>query len=90
MTVTVDADAGRWESLQSWWFGLNPTFRLVSRWLLIAVLTIVAFWHSLINLIDTTLAGGLIGYVWMVPIAGLLAALGVNFRRRTELPIHDR
>ncbi|GAS87075.1 hypothetical protein [Mycolicibacterium brisbanense] len=92
MTVTVDADAdaGRWESLQSWWFGLNPTVRLVSRWLLIAVLTLVAFWHSLINLIDTTLAGGLIGYVWMVPIAGLLAAVGVNFRRRTELPIHDR
>nr|WP_087079304.1 hypothetical protein [Mycobacterium dioxanotrophicus] len=88
MTMTVDA--GRWESLQTWWFGLNPTVRLVSRWLLIAVLTLMAFWDSLDNLIDTTLAGGLIGYVWMVPIAALLAALGVNFRRRTELPIHDR
>ncbi|ART73961.1 hypothetical protein BTO20_28475 [Mycobacterium dioxanotrophicus] len=86
----MTVDAGRWESLQTWWFGLNPTVRLVSRWLLIAVLTLMAFWDSLDNLIDTTLAGGLIGYVWMVPIAALLAALGVNFRRRTELPIHDR
>jgi hypothetical protein len=86
----MTVDAGRWESLQTWWFGLNPTVRLVSRWLLIVVLTVMAFWDSLDNLIDTTLAGGLIGYVWMVPIAALLAALGVNFRRRTELPIHDR
>jgi hypothetical protein len=90
VATTVDAGAGRWELLTTWWFGLNPTVRLVSRWLLIAVLTLFAFWDSLRNLIDTTLAGGLIGYVWMVPVAGLLAALGLNFRRRTELPIHDR
>ncbi len=90
VTTTAEPDAGPWESLQTWWFGLNPTVRLVSRWLLIAVLTVVAFRESLLNLIQTTLAGGLIGYVWMVPIAAVLAALGVNFRRRTELPIHDR
>lgn len=90
MTSTVQTAPGAWDRLGEWWFGRTPTMRLVLRWTLIAVLTIVAFRESLRNLVETTLAGGLIGYVWMVPIAALLAALGVNYRRRTELPIHDR
>ncbi|MFV8263795.1 hypothetical protein ACNQR9_11260 [Mycolicibacterium peregrinum] len=90
MTATLQGTRRDWDRLAQWWFGLPPTVRLVARWALIAVLTFVAFRASLRNLVETTLEGGLIGYVWMVPIAAALAALGVNFRRRTELPIHDR
>ncbi|MGV0813605.1 hypothetical protein ABQF34_16700 [Mycolicibacterium boenickei] len=90
VTTAVQGTNDAWDRLAHWWFGLPPTVRLVARWALIAVLTTVAFRESLRNLVETTLAGGLVGYVWMVPIAAVLAALGVDFRRRTELPIHDR
>ena len=90
VTTTLQGTRRDWDRLAQWWFGLPSTVRLVARWALIAVLTVVAFRASLRNLVETTLEGGLIGYVWMVPIAAALAAVGVNFRRRTELPIHDR
>lgn len=89
--VTTAADTrGEWDRLAAWWFSLNPAVRLTARWALILALTAVAFRHSLANLWQTTLAGGLIGYMWMVPVAAALAAVGIDFRRRTELPIHDR
>ena len=69
---------------------LMPTTRITLRWLLIVILTLMAFWPSLVSLRDTTVGGGLSGYVWMVPVAGVLAAIGVARRPRTELPIHDR
>lgn len=90
MTTTLQGARRDWDRLAQWWFGLPPTVRLVARWALIAVLTFVAFRASLSNLVETTVEGGLIAYVWMVPVAAALAAVGVNFRRRTELPIHDR
>ena len=34
--------------------------------------------------------GGLNGFVWIVPVAGALAAIGMARPNRTELPIHDR
>lgn len=71
-------------------FLLHPSTRIALRWLLIGVLTAAAFWRSIGSLYQTTLGGGLNGYVWMVPLAGVLAAQGVARRVRTELPIHDR
>ncbi|OBF39076.1 hypothetical protein A5719_18370 [Mycolicibacterium peregrinum] len=90
VTTTVQGTGNAWDRLVHWWFGLPQAVRLVARWALIGVLTLVAFRESLRNLVETTLAGGLIGYVWMVPIAAALAAWGTDVRRRTELPIHDR
>ncbi|CDO28176.1 hypothetical protein ABFW11_17340 [Mycolicibacterium porcinum] len=90
MTTTAPDTRGEWDRLAAWWFSLNPVVRLTARWALILTLTAVAFRNSLVNLWQTTLAGGLIGYMWMVPVAAALAAVGTNFRRRTELPIHDR
>jgi hypothetical protein len=90
VTFTTETRRNPWEALVSWYYGLNPTVRLILRWVLIAALTVVAFRASLANLIQTTRQGGLIGYVWMLPVAAALAALGVSIRRRTELPIHDR
>jgi hypothetical protein len=90
MTSTADVTRKPWESLASWYYGLNPAVRLLLRWALITALVLVAFRKSLRNLVETTVAGGLVGYVWLLPIAGVLAALGVNLRRRPELPIHDR
>ncbi|BBY98648.1 hypothetical protein [Mycolicibacterium fallax] len=74
-----------WE-LEHW----HPSARLVLRWALIAVLTVVAFHRSLADLVLATSGGSLISYVWLLPPAGALAALGVARRQRTELPIHDR
>lgn len=71
-------------------FLLRPSTRVTLRWLVIVVLTLIAFWPSLVSLYDTTRGSGLNGYVWMVPLAGILAAQGVARRPRTELPIHDR
>ena len=73
-----------------WLSALHPVYRLILRWAFIAAVTVLAFHQSLLNLIDVTRSGGLNGYVWMVPVAGVLAAIGVARRKRTELPIHDR
>ncbi|MFN8032187.1 MAG: hypothetical protein U0Q47_02690 [Mycobacterium sp.] len=73
-----------------WLHLLRPVYRLVLRWAYIAALTLFAFHRSLESLFQTTRAGSLNGYVWVVPIAGIMAAIGVARRERTELPIHDR
>jgi xanthosine utilization system XapX-like protein len=71
-------------------FVLHPSTRVALRWAFIFVVTLVAFWPSLVSLAMTTRGGGLNGYLWMVPVAAILAAQGVARRPRTELPIHDR
>src|SRR5829696_4237253 len=71
-------------------FFSHPTARVALRWAFIGGLTIAAFWASLVSLAMTTRGGGLNGYLWMVPVAAILAAQGVARRPRTELPIHDR
>ncbi|MHA3023550.1 hypothetical protein ACXPWS_25190 [Mycobacterium sp. BMJ-28] len=53
-------------------------------------MTVFAFRDSLRSAWATTVGGGLGGYVWVVPIAATLAAVGIARRHRTELPIHDR
>jgi hypothetical protein len=74
-----------------WWTRPEDiTARLVVRWAYIAALTVFAFRPSLVSLVEATREGSLNGYVWTVPLAGILAAIGVAHRERTELPIHDR
>lgn len=75
---------------EPWLGSLQPVNRLILRWAFIAVVTIIGFHRSLASIIDTTRQGGMNGYVWMVPVACVLAAIGVARRNRTELPIHDR
>ena len=75
---------------EPWLHRLHPVYRLILRWGYIAVLTVLAFQSSLRSVVETTRSGGLGGYVWVVPVAAVLAALGVARRKRTELPIHDR
>ena len=65
-------------------------WRLPLRWLLLAILTAIGFWETLVTLVAETQQGGLNGYIWTVPLAAVLAAVGVARRKRTELPIHDR
>ncbi|MGV1006249.1 MAG: hypothetical protein ACOYEV_16095 [Candidatus Nanopelagicales bacterium] len=64
--------------------------RLVLRWAYIAALTLFAFHETLRSLYQSTVAGSLNGYIWMMPVAAVVAAIGVARRNRTELPIHDR
>lgn len=64
--------------------------RLILRWLFLVAMTVLAFWKSLASLVESTVEGSLDGFVWMVPLAAIVAALGVTRRERTELPIHDR
>ena len=73
-----------------WLHALRPLYRLVLRWAYIAVLTVYAFHRTLLSLVETTRVGGLNGYVWVVPLVGIMAAIGLARRERTELPIHDR
>jgi hypothetical protein len=75
---------------EPWLQMLHPVYRLILRWGYLAVLTVFAFHASLRSLVETTRSGGLGGYVWVVPVAAILAAIGVARRNRTELPIHDR
>lgn len=76
--------------LGTWYYGLNPNYRVALRWLLILACTGVAFYPSIISLVHTTLRGGVGGFVWTVPILAVLAAAAVARRNRNELPIHDR
>lgn len=64
--------------------------RLMVRWTYLATLTVFAFHQSLSSLVAGTRAGSLNGFVWLTPIAAVLAASGVARRERVELPIHDR
>lgn len=73
-----------------WLSRLHPVPRLVLRWLVIALITLLAFHDTLLNLVETTRAGGLNGFVWLVPVAAVMAAFGVAHRERTQPPIHDR
>lgn len=75
---------------EPWPYNLHPVYRIMIRWTLIGVLTLVAFHSTLLSLVRTTTGGGIGGYVWVVPISAVLAAVGVARRHRTELPIHDR
>lgn len=65
-------------------------YRLILRWAYIAILTVFAFHDTLIRSVQTVTGGGMGGYVFLVPVAGVLAAIGLARRHRTELPIHDR
>ena len=75
---------------EPWLQSVHPVYRMAFRWVFIAATTFLAFHSSLHSVVEVTRAGSLGGYVWVVPIAGGLAAIGVARRNRTELPIHDR
>lgn len=70
--------------------GLHPVHRLIIRWTIIVVLTVIAFWSTFASLFEEAYAGSLIGYIFAIPWLALLAAQGVARRRSGELPIHDR
>jgi hypothetical protein len=91
MTASTDVGPSRaGQKLAAWYFGLHPSYRLVNRWAIIVSTTAVAFHASIASLLQTTSAGGLGGFVWTVAVIGVLVAIGVARRHRTELPIHDR
>lgn len=90
MTATAATPPHVAEPPTPWLHGLRPVYRLVLRWAYIAVLTVFAFHRSLEALLESSRAGSLNGYIWVVPVAGIMAAIGIARRERTELPIHDR
>ncbi len=92
MTVVAPADSAEEPAptvLQRY-YAVHPTYRLIVRWGLIAVLTGFAFYRSIVNLIEISRNDTLAGYVWTVPTAAVLVAVAIARRKRTELPIHDR
>src|SRR6478735_8570798 len=88
-TTTTDEQPPRTPVLDRY-YGVHPLYRLGLRWLLIIVLTAIAFGESFVSLAITTREGGVGGYVWTVPLVATLVAIGVARRNRAELPIHDR
>lgn len=63
---------------------------LVVRWVFLALVTLIAFHRSVDSVVQGTLDGGVIGFVWLLPPAAAIAAASVTRRKRVELPIHDR
>lgn len=90
MTGPARTGRGQWGRMNDWWLRQGPGMRLVLRWILITVLTVLAFRSSLRDLLHTTAAGGLVGFVWLLLPAAALAAIGIDLRRRAEPPINDR
>jgi hypothetical protein len=73
-----------------WLSTWSPLQRMALRWTFIGAVTLFAFHRSFLDLVVSTRQESLNGYVWMVWLACLVAALGITYRRRNELPIHDR
>jgi hypothetical protein len=91
MTAPTDVEtAGPRQRLAVWFFALHPGYRLALRWILITAIATIAFHASIASLVQSTRGGGLGGFVWTVAVIGVLVAVGVARRHRTELPIHDR
>src|SRR5438874_128560 len=84
--TAVDGQASRWHPED----GAHPAYSLIARWVLISVLTGIAFHRSFYSIGLTAHRGGLGGFAWTVPTVAILVAIGVSRRHRTELPIHDR
>ena len=90
MSTSVRPGRGGVDRTIDWWYGRSPALRLLLRWTLIAGLTVWAFRESLRDLLHTTAAGGLVGFVWLLLPAAAVAATGIDLRRRPGPPIHDR
>ncbi|HET6732358.1 hypothetical protein [Mycobacterium sp.] len=88
--MTAPPETSGSASALSRYYGLHPSYRLAVRWLLISILTALAFWRSFYSIGVTANEQSLGGYVWTVPTVAILVAVGVARRHRTELPIHDR
>ncbi len=63
---------------------------LTLRWAFLTLVTLVAFHQSFLSIADSVRAGSLNGFLALMPIAVVIAGVGVARRERVELPIHDR
>lgn len=57
---------------------------------MIVAATIFAFWPTWNNLWRSTVDGTAIGFVFVLPLLCIVAAVGTDLRRGPELPIRDR
>lgn len=89
-TATAGPTTSPVRSFLSRWYAMHPSYRLVLRWGLIVACAVVAFHETIDSVLRTTRNQGIGGYVWVVPAAAVLVAIGVARRHRNELPIHDR
>ncbi|MGW0182942.1 hypothetical protein [Nocardia sp. NPDC003345] len=64
--------------------------RLVLRWMILVVLTVLAFRRTLVDIWSGASDGTSIGYLLVLAISALAPVLGVRRRGRPVLPIHDR
>jgi hypothetical protein len=90
MTATAETEVRGISALVNRYYQLHPTYLLIVRWTMIAVLTAVVFRESFFSIGVTAHLEGIGGYVWTVPTVAILVAIGIARRHRTELPIHDR
>lgn len=63
---------------------------IFTRWLLIGVCALAAFWPSVVRTVDDIRGGDFLGYILVMPFLAAVAAVGIARRREGELPIHDR
>ncbi|MYR08467.1 hypothetical protein GTV32_20135 [Gordonia sp. SID5947] len=68
----------------------NPGVVVAVRWGLLLASTAIAFWQTLGAVVDEMRAGTIITYLPAAVILVGIAAVGISWRRATELPIYDR
>ncbi|MFJ4657753.1 hypothetical protein ACIP5Y_41360 [Nocardia sp. NPDC088792] len=70
--------------------GRTVPWLTLTRFVIVIASLVVAFWHLRAELIEDVQQGSDIGYVFAIPVLGILAAVGMALRRGAELPIYDR
>ncbi|MDS1114588.1 hypothetical protein RD149_12500 [Gordonia westfalica] len=68
----------------------RPGGFIALRWLFLVACTVLAFWNTIVAVVEEMRAQTLIVYVPVLIILCVIAAVGVSWRRVDEPPIYDR
>ncbi|GAA3700856.1 hypothetical protein [Gordonia hankookensis] len=89
VTGTAPASASRGPGLHER-LAENPAVVVALRWGLVLVTAVIAFWQTLGAVATEMVAGTIITYLPAAVVLVVIAAVGISWRRATELPIYDR
>ncbi|MCH5645645.1 hypothetical protein [Gordonia sp. ABSL49_1] len=90
MTVTEKSFASHHRPTIAEWTSAHPGWTVVIRWSVLLALTGIAFWNTIVAIVEEMYAQTLIGYVPILLLLCAIAAIGVSWRRHLEPPIYDR
>lgn len=70
--------------------GTVPTREYLARGAVMLALTAAAFWSTWVRVAEETVLGSSSAMLFAAPFGGFLTVVALTWRRRPELPIHDR